>query len=137
MELYFLVGEMIPGMASDNEFCPLLTDARRVHIWKMSSSSSDIGYGLTCTAKIFTGHTNNIFSVQTLKNSNRIATCAADRQVRVFDINRGLSSDGMDEFRDKGCIRVFRCHRKRVKRIMAENSPDNFLSVAEVCHRAC
>ncbi|GJJ07429.1 hypothetical protein Clacol_001631 [Clathrus columnatus] len=110
-------------------------DDTRVHIWKMSSSpSSDIDHQLNCASKIHTGHTNNIFNVQSLGDSNRIATCAADRQVRVFDINRGLTSNSnqMVEYGERtSCIRIFRCHRKPVKRIVTENSPDNFLTVAE------
>lgn len=95
---------------------------------------------------IQTGHTANIFSVAFAPHSSdsRIFTAAGDATMRVFDI--GSSSAGMgtrishpdgrwyDRF-DQGSggvnCRVLKCHRRRVKRLATENSPDIFLSVGE------
>lgn len=64
------------------------------------------------------------------------ATVAGDGQVRVFDVERALSTNSKGrevEFNTRDtCIRVLRCHSKRTKRIVTEESPDKFLSVAEV-----
>ncbi len=63
-------------------------------------------------------------------------TVSADGQVRVFDIERALSFSSIArerEFRtSETCIRKFRCHRRRTKRIVTEESSDVFLTVAEV-----
>ncbi|KIJ56646.1 hypothetical protein M422DRAFT_22796 [Sphaerobolus stellatus SS14] len=112
-------------------------DDTRIHLWRLDPSQSDgtDEYPLHCTAKIHTGHTANIFSAQILGNSSRIVTCAADKQVRVFDVNRaGLYNYAgeLTEYQEEqSCIRVFKCHRDRVKRIVTEDSPDYFLTVAE------
>jgi hypothetical protein len=57
-------------------------------------------------------------------------------QVRVFDVNRGgLShhSRELSEYKEQqATLRIFKCHHGRVKRIVTENSPDYFLTVAEV-----
>ncbi|KAF8528968.1 WD40 repeat-like protein [Hysterangium stoloniferum] len=112
-------------------------DDTRVHFWRLDSAQGqDAGdYPLTCTAMLQTGHTNNIFNVQILGNSSRIATCAADRQVRVFDIHGGdlyRQNHGLTKYtKEQACIRTLRCHRDRVKRIITENSPDYFLTVSE------
>ena len=98
--------------------------------------------------KIQTGHRANIFSVKWAPYSSdrRIFTCAGDRQVRVFDINyapgMGSGSGQIHRMADgkeytlwnessNACIRVFRCHKDRAKRISTENSPDIFLTCSE------
>ena len=58
-------------------------------------------------------------------------------QVRVFDVktaSAGAVSDRLEtEYSVKqSCIKVLRCHKERVKRIITEDSPDLFLSVSEV-----
>ncbi|KAF8525350.1 WD40 repeat-like protein [Gautieria morchelliformis] len=110
-------------------------DDTRVHLWRLDESNASGDYPLTCTAKIHTGHTNNIFNAHILNGSSRIATCAADRQVRVFDVNRGGLSQHSGELSEyeenQACFRIFKCHDGRVKRIITENSPDYFLTVAE------
>ncbi|CDR88999.1 uncharacterized protein SPSC_06690 [Sporisorium scitamineum] len=109
-----------------------------------------MGFGML--GKIETGHRANIFSVKWAPNASerRLFTCAGDSHVRVFDINymsagpaQGIGAEG-DTIRtsagreysfwhqDNGaCIRLFRCHRGRAKRISTEVSPDVFLTCAE------
>ncbi|KAF8592387.1 WD40 repeat-like protein [Ramaria rubella] len=110
-------------------------DDTRIHLWRLDPANASSDYPLRCTAKIHTGHTNNIFNAQILGGSSRIATCAADRQVRVFDVNRGglaHHSGELTEYEEQqACLRILKCHRGRVKRIVTENSPDYFLTVAE------
>jgi len=61
-------------------------------------------------------------------------------QVRVFDVKTASASPVSDlletEYSVKqSCIKILRCHEKRVKRIITEDSPDLFLSVSEVSYR--
>lgn len=64
------------------------------------------------------------------------ATVSGDNLVRVFDIGEaaGRSSTGTETIYTtrQACIRVLRCHLGRTKRIITEDSPDLFLTVAEV-----
>ena len=64
------------------------------------------------------------------------ATVAGDRQVRVFDHERAAGNPvhtGETEYSARAAaIHVIRCHSGRVKRIVTEDSPDLFLTVAEV-----
>jgi len=64
------------------------------------------------------------------------ATVSGDRQVRVFDVGEavGQSPTGseMSYNTRQSCIRVLHCHSGRTKRIITEDSPDLFLTVAEV-----
>lgn len=64
------------------------------------------------------------------------ASVAGDDQVRVFDIG-DVASGPCSQLETvhntrQACRRVLRCHEGRVKRIVTENSPDLFLTVAEV-----
>ncbi|KAF8339108.1 WD40-repeat-containing domain protein [Cantharellus anzutake] len=70
---------------------------------------------------------DNVFSAHFLPNSARIATCAGDRQVRLFDVRRGSGHHHTSE----ACIKVLRCHRGRVKRVVPQEGPDYFLTVSE------
>ncbi|KAG2348948.1 WD40 repeat-like protein [Suillus weaverae] len=92
-------------------------------------------YPFTCQSVISTGHTQNVFNAQMLPFSTRIATVSGDRQVRVFDVGEavGQSPTGseMEYTTRESCIRVLRCHAGRTKRIITEDSPDLFLTVAE------
>lgn len=69
------------------------------------------------------------------------ATVAGDKQVRVFDVGesvgRSPSGNEMSYTTRQACVRVLRCHSKRTKRIITEDSPDLFLTVAEVCTYIC
>lgn len=106
--------------------------------------------GLGMLGKIETGHRANIFSVKWAPNASerRLFTCAGDSHVRVFDINYmpssvGTGADGTVKRYADGrestiwpehsgaCIRLFRCHRGRAKRISTEVSPDVFLTCGE------
>nr|CDI55450.1 wd40 repeat-like protein [Melanopsichium pennsylvanicum 4] len=108
--------------------------------------------GLGMLGKIQTGHRANIFSVKWAPNASerRLLTCAGDNHVRVFDINymSGFAGEGGSYADDStilpngqvcdtwsehsgACIRLFRCHRGRAKRISTEVSPDVFLTCAE------
>lgn len=60
-------------------------------------------------------------------------------QVRVFDVKTASASaqvvpDRLEtEYSVKqSCIRILRCHKQRVKRVITEDSPALFLSVSEV-----
>ncbi|KAG1783294.1 WD40 repeat-like protein [Suillus placidus] len=92
-------------------------------------------YPFTCQSVISTGHTQNVFNAQMLPFSTRIVTVSGDRQVRVFDVGEavGQSPTGseMEYTTRESCIRVLRCHTGRTKRIITEDSPDLFLTVAE------
>ncbi|KAK9238062.1 WD40-repeat-containing domain protein [Lipomyces kononenkoae] len=71
-----------------------------------------------------TGHSNNIFSIKFMPqtNSSVVVSAAGDSEVRVFDIN-----DGAAKRRD-----VFRCYADRVKRIVPDgNNPHTFLTCSE------
>lgn len=100
--------------------------------------------------KIETGHRANIFSVKWAPNASerRLFTCAGDSHVRVFDINYLSASTGhgaegqVQRFaggrectvwseHSGACVRLFRCHRGRAKRISTEVSPDVFLTCGE------
>lgn len=102
---------------------------------KSSNAASQEEYPFACQSVISTGHTHNIFNAQMLPSSTRIATVSGDRQVRVFDVGEavGQSPTGseMEYTTRESCIRVLRCHTGRVKRIITEDSPDLFLTVAE------
>jgi len=54
----------------------------------------------------------------------------------VFDVNRGGLSHHSRELTEyeeqQACLRILRCHRGRVKRVITENSPEYFLTAAEV-----
>ncbi|KAG2077379.1 WD40 repeat-like protein [Suillus decipiens] len=102
---------------------------------KWSNAASQEEYPFACQSVISTGHTQNVFNAQMLPFSTRIATVSGDRQVRVFDVGEavGQSPTGreMEYTTRESCIRVLRCHSGRTKRIITEDSPDLFLTVAE------
>ncbi|TNY21267.1 WD repeat-containing protein [Rhodotorula diobovata] len=104
------------------------------------------GYGLAET--IATGHRGNIFSLKWAPGlSTRLFSCAADAQVRVFDLslanNPKLNPETVTPpadsphrpwvHHDEGTAttHVLRCHTDRVKRIATEASSDVFLTCAE------
>lgn len=80
----------------------------------------------------------SLYCVSFRNDENRVgsATVSGDRQVRVFDVGEavGQSPTGSELSYDtrQSCIRVLRCHSGRTKRIITEDSPDLFLTVAEV-----
>ncbi|KAF8640101.1 hypothetical protein AX17_001339 [Amanita inopinata Kibby_2008] len=108
-------------------------DDTTVRFWGLDQSNVDQEYPFTCRATIQTGHRANIFNVAQLPHSTRIATVAGDKEVRVFDTEVVLSDSaaGTDYAVRSSTIRVLRCHGDRVKRLVTEDSPDVFLSVAE------
>lgn len=61
---------------------------------------------------------------------------AADKQVRISDVGATVHStqyNGETEYTtSQANVKVLRCHSGRVKRIVTEESPDMFLTVAEV-----
>ncbi|KAF8897569.1 WD40-repeat-containing domain protein [Infundibulicybe gibba] len=108
-------------------------DDRTVRIWRgdmtfESSVHQGQQYAYGCTSIIQTGHRANIFNVQMLQHSSRIATVAGDKQVRVFDLNHDYNRHGSCA---AYCTRILRCHEDRVKRIVVEDRPDLFLTVSE------
>ncbi|KAF8309338.1 WD40 repeat-like protein [Clavulina sp. PMI_390] len=98
-------------------------DDTRICFWRLPNDNAD---RYECKLKIKTGHTANVFSAQFLPTSPLVATAAGDRQVRIFDVTR---SDY--EHKADASIRVLRCHSSRVKRVITQDSPSYFLSVAE------
>ena len=56
--------------------------------------------------------------------------------MRVFDAQRSIAATCQGkapEFSEREtCVRVLKCHGGRTKRIVTEESPDVFLTVAEV-----
>jgi hypothetical protein len=60
------------------------------------------------------------------------ASVSGDKQVRIFDVHRcGTDSREAGYHTRDSCLRIFKCHASRVKRIMTEDSPDSFLTVSE------
>jgi len=110
-------------------------DDTTVRLWRLDSSDMTRDYPFVCETIIHTGHHDNIFNAHMLPNSNRIATVAADKQVRISDVGaNGLSSRyrGQAEYSSRHAnVRTLRCHNGRVKRIVTEESPDLFLTVSE------
>ncbi|KAG6378944.1 WD40 repeat-like protein [Boletus reticuloceps] len=111
-------------------------DDQQLRVWRMDpSSDTQNEYPFVCQTVIDTGHTANVFNAHMLPSSTRIATVAGDKQVRVFDVGesvgRPLSGNEMRYSTRQACIRILRCHSKRTKRIITEDSPDFFLTVAE------
>ncbi|KAI0750806.1 WD40 repeat-like protein [Daedaleopsis nitida] len=110
-------------------------DDTTIRLWRMSSGNTEEDYPFMCDTIINTGHRGNVFNAQMLPYSSRIATVAGDSQVRVFDHTRAAGSStstGETEYGIReATIRVLRCHDGRTKRIVTEDSPDLFLTVAE------
>ncbi|KAN0097234.1 WD40-repeat-containing domain protein [Tylopilus felleus] len=111
-------------------------DDQQLRVWRMDpSSDTQNEYPFACQTVINTGHSANVFNIHMLPSSTRIATVAGDKQVRVFDVGesvgRSPSGNEMSYTTRQACVRVLRCHSKRTKRIITEDSPDLFLTVAE------
>ncbi|KAI0335470.1 WD40 repeat-like protein [Cubamyces sp. BRFM 1775] len=100
-------------------------DDTTVRLWRLDSENTEQDYAFVCDTVIHTGHRANIFNAQMLPHSSRIATVAGDSQIRVFDHEK---APGHPEI---AAIRILKCHNGRVKRIVTEDSPDLFLTVAE------
>ncbi|KAJ6260925.1 hypothetical protein Dda_3586 [Drechslerella dactyloides] len=118
------------------------SDDTYVNIHQRSSSESTFSF----THSISTGHTQNIFSVKFMPHSGdrTLVSCAGDGEVRVFDVNYSAasidtaSSSFAHSVRQTSRLshgetntRVYRAHRDRVKRIVTENSPYQFLTCSE------
>ncbi|KAH8118555.1 WD40 repeat-like protein [Phellopilus nigrolimitatus] len=110
-------------------------DDRTLRLWRLDPSDTSTPYPYKQSSVIHTGHTANIFNAQVLPWSSRIASVAGDREVRVFDVERALTTVGQGpelHFSERDtCIRVLKCHSGRTKRIVTEESSDTFLTVAE------
>lgn len=133
----------------DGELLVSSGDDTRLLVWKhdpavdLASSSRTLdsklsSMNLSCVSAIRTGHTDNVFSAKLLApGSSIVATCARDRQVRVFDLERagGTSTTrrtgyGYGEAGDEARLHLLKCHTRQVKRIVTEQSPSTFLTVA-------
>lgn len=97
-----------------------------------------LAYGLEQT--IDTGHQANIFSVKWAPGmSDRLFSAAGDATVRVYDISdsvtastvTGANGKTWQHHEQSACVRVFRCHSDRTKRVATETNPDIFLTCAE------
>ncbi|PPQ98558.1 hypothetical protein CVT24_004049 [Panaeolus cyanescens] len=123
--------------ASNGEILISSGDDTTVRIWRMDNSNTSQQYPFMCRSVIHTGHRANIFSAKMLPHSSRIVTAAGDMQIRVFDARSATSSslvsdDLETEYSvDESCLRVIHCHEDRAKKIVTEDSPDLFLSLAE------
>ncbi|KAF8812472.1 WD40 repeat-like protein [Phlegmacium glaucopus] len=113
-------------------------DDTTIRIWRLDTSDTAHEYPFVCNSVIQSGHSGNIFSVQMLPHSSRIATAAGDMQVRVFDVKTAIASaqavpDRLEtEYSvNQSCIRILSCHEQRVKRVITEDSPALFLSISE------
>lgn len=106
-----------------------------VRLWRMARDHTESDYPFQCDTIIHTGHRGNIFNAQMLPHSSRIATVSGDSQVRVFDHEKAAGfpgSNGKTEYSTRqATIRILKCHGGRTKRIVTEDSPDLFLTVAE------
>lgn len=121
--------------AQNGEWLISSGDDQDIRVWRMDPSTDANEYPFTCQSVIHTGHTHNVFNAQALPHSSRIATVSGDRQVRVFDVGEGIghspTGSEMTYSVHQACIRILRCHSGRTKRIITEDSPDLFLTVAE------
>ncbi|KAF9247079.1 WD40 repeat-like protein [Melanogaster broomeanus] len=111
-------------------------DDQHLRVWRMDHSSDPTNeYPFACQTVIDTGHSANVFNAQMLPTSTRIATVAGDNQVRVFDVGesvgRSPTGNEMGYTTRQACTRVLRCHSRRTKRIITEDSPDFFLTAGE------
>ncbi|CAK5275516.1 unnamed protein product [Mycena citricolor] len=106
-------------------------DDRTVQIWSMDPSLEH-DYPYICRGVLKTGHRANIFNAKMLPHSSKIATVSADAQVRLHDMG-DLSVSAPISISDGrySCTQTLRCHEQRVKRIVTEDSPHLFLTVAE------
>lgn len=135
----------------DGELLVSSGDDTRLLVWKHDPSfdlaspprsldSKPNSINLSCVSAIRTGHTDNVFAAKLLApGSSIVATCARDRQVRVFDLERagGTSTTrrtgyGHDEAGNEARLHLLKCHTRQVKRIVTEHSPSTFLTVAGV-----
>ncbi|EIN10643.1 WD40 repeat-like protein [Punctularia strigosozonata HHB-11173 SS5] len=122
--------------ARDGELLLSGGDDTTVRIWRMDTANTSVEYPFACEAVIHTGHRANIFGAKMLPGSSRIATVAGDREVRICDISRApgrpqMRGTGLQYDTSEACVRVLRCHKRRTKRIVTEESFDRFLTVAE------
>ncbi|KAJ7180123.1 WD40 repeat-like protein [Mycena crocata] len=119
--------------ARDGELLLSGGDDRTVQIWRMDSSVSN-DYPFVCRSVLDTGHLANIFNAHMLPHSSNIATVAGDGQVRVHDVGEIASSGppASPQLSSRHtCTHRLRCHEDRVKRLVTEDSPTNFLTVGE------
>lgn len=122
-------------------------------MWRMDPSDTEQAYPFVCKSVIYTGHRANIFNAAMLPFSSRMCVCivhfvddflhlfmifrysatvAGDKEVRVFDVGEAVGDGNETRYTTRNaCIRVLKCHRDRVKRIITEESPDLFLTVSE------
>ncbi|KAJ7129629.1 WD40-repeat-containing domain protein [Mycena epipterygia] len=119
--------------AKDGELLLSGGDDRTVQIWRMDPALSH-DYPFVCRSVIDTGHLANIFNVELLPHSSNIATVAGDGQVRVHELGEvGTSGPPATSHLSSRhtCTHRLRCHDRRVKRLVTEDSPHLFLTVAE------
>ncbi|KAK7470605.1 hypothetical protein VKT23_002029 [Stygiomarasmius scandens] len=119
--------------ARDGEILLSSGDDTTVQIWRMDPGNITKEYPFVCRSVISTGHRANIFNVQMLPYSSRIVTVAGDKEVRVFDVEIPSKYDvNRSEYSSAQCrTHTLLCHQDRVKRIVTEESPNSFLTVAE------
>ncbi|KAK9487941.1 WD40-repeat-containing domain protein [Lipomyces starkeyi] len=104
--------------SSDGQFLASGSDDTHINIYNTDAPSYPL------KLRFPTGHSNNIFSIKFMPQTNNsvVVSAAGDSEVRVFDIN-----DGAAKRRD-----VFRCYADRVKRIVPDgNNPHTFLTCSE------
>lgn len=123
-----------------------------IYAYQPDQHGTRAGTNFTFATAISTGHTNNIFSVKFMPESNDriLASCAADGQVRIFDIeydgppalDTGAAVPRRRRDRQNRLVfpdvrylssadtggKVYRSHSASVKRLVTEASPYLLLS---------
>lgn len=109
MEILYYQAQMIGGT-----FISLpskgISDSHRICIWgpdtSPDSESRSSPHPLRLLETISTGHRANIFSAKYLPNASTptIVTCAGDREVRVFDVERLTQSTRAESGSGRGYL---------------------------------
>ncbi|KAK2466242.1 hypothetical protein APHAL10511_001884 [Amanita phalloides] len=108
-------------------------DDLTIRLWRMDQYEATQEYPFVCRAVIQTGHRANIFNVAQLPYSTNIASVSGDREVRIVNAETFSSASALEASCGihSNTARVLQCHRGRVKRLVTEDNPDIFLTVAE------
>ncbi|KAI0698580.1 WD40-repeat-containing domain protein [Cytidiella melzeri] len=119
----------------DGEFLVSGGDDTTIRLWRLDSSDTSREYPFVCNGVVRTGHRGNIFNAQLLPHSARITTVARDGQGGISDVGdcfRQPASSKETLYTTRSTsLRILRCHKDAVKRIVTEDSPDLFLTVSE------
>jgi nuclear receptor interaction protein len=115
--------------SDDTKLC--IWDARDYSlVCKIATGKCSFNWLNCSVTNCLTGHRANIFSAKFMPQTGDtiIASCAGDREIRVFDVHYSRSR-AIDEKAHRR--HVFTCHSSRAKRIAVEDNPWSFLSCSE------